>query len=78
MRLLATRRGRFSPWAQAVVYPLVALAIFFTLIYHWYDKRFLYYLFPFAVAAAAEGLALLVGFARVAGGAPPASRRRSR
>lgn len=64
VRLLPSRRGPLSPWAQAVVYPLVALSVFFTLIYHWYDKRFLYYLFPFAVAAAAEGLALLVRFAR--------------
>ncbi len=58
------RSHRISPWAQSVLFPLLSLALFFTLVYHWADKRFLYYLFPFAVAVAAEGLAMLVEFAR--------------
>jgi hypothetical protein len=58
------RDPRRAPWVQAVLYPLVALGLFFTLIYHWADKRFLYYLFPFAIAVAAESLATLLQFAR--------------
>ncbi|MEO8277829.1 MAG: hypothetical protein ABI639_16565, partial [Thermoanaerobaculia bacterium] len=54
-RLLLVRAHRISPWTQAVLFPLVCLTLFFTLIYDWADKRFLYYLFPFAVAVAAEG-----------------------
>lgn len=61
---LVPRKGRpSSPWAQGVLFPLVTLALFFTLAYSWADKRFLYYLFPFAVAVAAEGIALVVVFA---------------
>lgn len=63
-RLLLVRALRVSPWSQAVLFPLVSLTLFFTLVYHWADKRFLYYLFPFAVAVAAEGLALLSEYAR--------------
>ncbi|MEO8197622.1 MAG: hypothetical protein ABI689_12985 [Thermoanaerobaculia bacterium] len=63
-RLLLVRAHRISPWAQAVLFPLLLLTVFFTLIYDWADKRFLYYLFPFAVAVAAEGLAMLIDYAR--------------
>lgn len=63
IRLLPGDGHRLSPWAQAVLFPLVSLALFFTLAYSWADKRFLYYLFPFAVAVAAEGIALVVTFA---------------
>ncbi len=63
-RLLAPGRERLSPWGQAVLFPLASLALFFALAYDWADKRFLYYLFPFAVAVAAEGIAGLLAFAR--------------
>jgi hypothetical protein len=63
IRLLRGDGKRLAPWAQAVLFPLVSLALFFTLAYSWADKRFLYYLLPFAVAGAAEGIALVVTFA---------------
>ncbi|MEO7795671.1 MAG: hypothetical protein ABIV06_12955 [Thermoanaerobaculia bacterium] len=63
-RLLLVRAHRISPWTQAVLFPLLCLTIFFVLIYDWADKRFLYYLFPFAVAVAAEGIAMLMDWAR--------------
>lgn len=52
-------KSRTEPWSQAVLGPLLALGLFFTFLYDWKDKRFLYYLFPFAVCAAAEGIAAL-------------------
>jgi hypothetical protein len=63
-RLLRRRGEPLSPWAQAVLFPLLAIAFFFVLLYDWPDKRFLYYLFPFAVAVAAEGIAGLIEFGR--------------
>lgn len=56
VRLVSRRDGRLAPWTQAVLFPPLALALFFTLLYDWPDKRFLYYLFPFAVAIASEGI----------------------
>ena len=63
-RLLPRRGRRLDPWAQVVLFPLLSLALFFSLVYDWTDKRFLYYLFPFAIAVAAEGLAALADYAR--------------
>lgn len=63
-RLLSTREKRLSAWAQGVLFPLASLTLFFTLTYSWADKRFLYYLFPFAVAVAAEGISLVVAAAQ--------------
>lgn len=63
VRLLPSRGKPLSSWAQGVLSPLLSLALFFTLVYSWADKRFLYYLLPFAVAVAAEGIALVVTFA---------------
>lgn len=63
-RLFPWRGQRLSPWAQAVLFPLLSLALFFTLLYSWEDKRFLYYLFPFAVAVAAEGISTMLVFGR--------------
>lgn len=64
VRLLPSRGKPLSPWSQAVLFPLLSLALFFTLVYSWADKRFLYYLFPFAVAVAAVGISLVVSFGR--------------
>ena len=63
-RLFPRRGSRLAPWAQAVLLPFLALAIFFVLVYSWADKRFLYYLFPFALAIASEGVALIVAWGR--------------
>ncbi|MEO8274922.1 MAG: hypothetical protein ABI639_01810, partial [Thermoanaerobaculia bacterium] len=63
-RLLPGRGERLTPWAQAALFPLVALAVFFGFLYDWQDKRFLYYLRPFSVAVAAEGISALRNFAR--------------
>lgn len=52
-------RRHAEPWSHAVLGPLLALGLFFTFLYDWKDKRFLYYLFPFAVCVAAEGIASL-------------------
>jgi len=63
-RLVGSRDSRLSPWTQAVVFPCLSLAIFFALLYEWTDKRFLYYLFPFAVAIASEGISRVLAHGR--------------
>lgn len=69
-RLLRRPAGGDRLVREAIVPPLVALGLFFGLLYDWADKRFLIYLFPFALAFLALGLEGL--FVRGSGG--PARR----
>lgn len=51
-------------YRATILAPPAAMGIFFFFLYDWADKRFLFYLFPFAICLLAEGLASLLAFAR--------------
>jgi len=51
-------------WKAAVIFPLVALTLFWCFVYDWADKRFVLYSLPFLACFLAQGLETLRTFAR--------------
>lgn len=63
-RLLRRPGGEERLIRESIVPPLASLGLFFGLLYDWVDKRFLIYLFPFAVGFLALGLEGLLAWGR--------------
>jgi hypothetical protein len=63
-RMMAGDSVGVRDYRAAVLAPPAAMGIFFFFLYDWADKRFLFYLFPFAACLLAEGLASMIAFSR--------------